>query len=95
VREVVNRFAPEVSGVISIRPGVKGVKQNPPLKIVVELAEKRSASADLAKRIESDIRATLVFSASIQLSPYGTLPRSDYKSKIVDFSEARAEAALT
>jgi phenylacetate-CoA ligase len=94
VREVVNRFAPEVSGVISIRPGIKGVKQNPPLKIVVELAERRSASADLARRIESDIRATLVFSASVQLSPYGTLPRSDYKSKIVDFSEARAEAAL-
>jgi len=95
VREVVNRFTPDVSGVISIRPGVKGVKQNPPLKIVVELAEKRSASTDLAKRIEGDIRATLVFSASVQLSPYGTLPRSDYKSKIVDFSEARAEAALT
>jgi len=90
VREVVNRFAPDISGVISIRPAHKGVKQTPPLKIIVELAEQKAANADLATRIENEIRAALVFSARVELSPYGTLPRSDYKSKIVDFSEARS-----
>lgn len=89
VREVVNRFAPDVSGVISIRPGVKGVKQSPPLKVVVELAEKTAEPGALAERIESEIRSALVFSAAVELAPYGTLPRSDYKSKIVDFSQAR------
>ncbi|MBS0248850.1 MAG: AMP-binding protein [Proteobacteria bacterium] len=89
VREVVNRFAPDVSGVISIRPGIKGVKQSPPLKVVVELAEKTAGPGQLAERIESEIRSALVFSAAVELAPYGTLPRSDYKSKIVDFSEAR------
>src|SRR5208282_4953522 len=42
VREVVNRFQPDVSGVISIRPGLRGVKQSPPLKVVVELNENHS-----------------------------------------------------
>jgi len=92
VREVVNRFAPDISGVISIRPAIKGVKQSPPLKVVVELAEKASAAEGLAGRIESEIRSVLVFSTAVELVPYGTLPRSEYKSKIVDFSEARIQA---
>jgi len=88
VREVVHAFQPDVSGVISIRPGIKGVKQNPPLKVVVERAEKAGDAEGLARKIESDIRAKLVFSAAVELVPYGSLPRSDYKSKILDFSEA-------
>ena len=93
VREIVNRFAPDVSGVISIRPAVDGVKQSPPLKVIVELAEKTGATDGLAARIETEVRAALVFSATIQLAPFGTLPRSDYKSKIVDFSEAHTQKA--
>jgi len=93
VREVVHRFQPAVSGVISIRPGVKGVKQNPPLKVVVEMAEKAGGADGLAKQIESDIRAKLVFSAAVELVPFGSLPRSDYKSKIVDFTEAAPSGA--
>jgi phenylacetate-CoA ligase len=93
VREVVHRFQPDVSGVISIRPGVKGVKQNPPLKVLVEMAEKAGGADGLAKQIESDIRAKLVFSAAVELVPFGSLPRSDYKSKIVDFSEAAPSGA--
>ena len=92
VREVVNRFAPDISGVISIRPAIKGVKQSPPLKVVVELAEKAGSTDELAGRIESEIRSVLVFSTAVELVPYGTLPRSEYKSKIVDFSEARIQA---
>ncbi len=88
VREVVHRFQPDVSGVISIRPGVKGVKQNPPLKVLVEMAEKAGGADGLARQIESDIRAKLVFTATVELVPFGSLPRSDYKSRIVDFSEA-------
>jgi phenylacetate-CoA ligase len=92
VREVVNRFAPDVSGVISIRPAIKGVKQSPPLKLIVELAENSGPAAELAARIESEIRSALVFSAAVELASFGTLPRSEYKSKIVDFSEARSQA---
>ena len=88
VREVVNRFAPLVSGVISIRPGARGVKQAPPLPVVVELNDGGAAPPDLADRIAKAIRDTLVVTASVTLVPHGTLPRSEYKSKILDFSGA-------
>ena len=87
VREVVNGFAPLVSGVIAIRPRVKAVKQDPPLPVVVELAEGRSAPADLAERIGAAVRDKLVFTPEIRLVPHGTLPRSEYKSKLVDHGQ--------
>jgi phenylacetate-CoA ligase len=93
IREVVNRFAPAVSGVISIRPGLKGVKQAPPLRVVVELAEGLAAPSGLASEIERDIRATLICTTKVEFVPYGGLPRSDYKSKLLDFSEAKEEAS--
>jgi phenylacetate-CoA ligase len=89
VREVVAQFAPDVSGVIAIRPPKKGVKQMPPLPVAVELAEGRKAGDDLADRIAGQIRDTLVFTPEIRLVPWGTLPRSDYKSKLVDWSGTR------
>jgi phenylacetate-CoA ligase len=88
IREVINRFAPAVSGVVSVRPSAKGVKQVPPLKVMVELAEGVAPSDDLRGRIENDIRATLVVTTAVHLVPSGTLPRSEYKSKMLDFSEA-------
>jgi phenylacetate-CoA ligase len=91
IREVVNTFAPMVSGVVSVRPAAKGVKQAPPLKVVVELAEGVDASDDLRARIEHDIRATLVVSTAVHLTPAGTLPRSEYKSKLLDYSDATTE----
>ena len=41
VREVVSAFAPQVSGHILVRPRAPGVKQEPPLPVVVELARGR------------------------------------------------------
>ncbi len=93
IREVVNRFAPDVSGVMSIRPAVKGVKQAPPLKLLVEIADHLAEPRNLAERIEHDIRATLVVATKVDLVSKGTLPRSEYKSKLVDFSEAAAPLA--
>ncbi|HSM40430.1 MAG TPA: phenylacetate--CoA ligase family protein, partial [Afifellaceae bacterium] len=90
VREVVAGFAPDVSGVISIRPPVSGVKQTPPLPVTVELAEGVEADGDLAERIARQIRDTLVFTPDVTLVPWGTLPRSDYKSKLVDWSGTRS-----
>lgn len=89
VREVVNRFAPKVSGVIAVKPLVKGVKQEPPLPVVVELAEGVDATPELADAIQKEIRAVLVVTTAIKLVPHGSLPRTDYKSKILDFSDAR------
>ena len=48
VREVVSTFAPDVSGHILVEPREPGVKQEPPLPVVVELA--RGAAGRRARR---------------------------------------------
>ena len=83
VREVVNAFAPAVSGVMMIRPRTKGVRQEPPLPVAVELAP--GADADgLAERIKARLRETLMVTTEVTLAPAGSLPRSEYKSKLVE-----------
>jgi phenylacetate-CoA ligase len=84
VREVVSAFAPAVSGNVLVRPSSPGVKQEPPLPVVVELARDATASADLGEDIRARLRDVLVVQTSIELVPFGTLPRSDYKSPLVE-----------
>ncbi|WP_343115636.1 phenylacetate--CoA ligase family protein [Ostreiculturibacter nitratireducens] len=88
VREVVNEFSPHVSGVIAIRPLQRAVKQEPPLPVAVELAAEAQPPADLAERIARRIRDKLVATTKVELVRHGTLPRSDYKSKLVDWSHS-------
>lgn len=88
LRQVVNEFQPLVSGVISVQPKAKGVKQEPPLPLKVELAEGAEPPEDLADRIRQRIRDKLIATTAVTLVPQGSLPRSDYKSKLVDWSEA-------
>lgn len=83
LREVVSSFMPTVSGVILITPAAVGVKQEPPLPLQVELADGASAPDGLAERIETAIRAKLIVRTQVTLVPFGTLPRSEYKSKLV------------
>lgn len=90
VREVVNRFVPKVNGFIAVRPAKRGVKQEPPLKIAVELAEGVAADPKLAASIAEAIRSALIFSPEVVLLPNGSLPRSEYKTKLLDYSEAKA-----
>ena len=83
VREVVNEFAPDVTGVIMIRPRAAGVRQDPPLPVRVEIAP-GAASEGLAERIRARLRDKLVVTTEIELTPAGSLPRSEYKSKLVE-----------
>ncbi len=83
VREVVNEFSPTVSGVIMIRPRAKGVRQEPPLPVHVELAP-RAEVEGLAERIRTRLRDKLLVTTEIELAPPGALPRSEYKSKLVE-----------
>jgi phenylacetate-CoA ligase len=86
LREVVGEFVPEVSGVILVKPRTAGVKQDPPLPVAVEMAQGRSANGELADRIRSRIREVLIVSTEVELVPWASLPRSEYKSKLVDRS---------
>ncbi|WP_171237104.1 phenylacetate--CoA ligase family protein [Ruegeria sp. HKCCA6837] len=87
VRDVVGKIGAEVSGAISIRPKTKSVKLAPPLPIVVELAKDQEADVGLSSLIRKRLRDELLVTTDITLVPFGTLPRTDYKSKLVDWSE--------
>jgi phenylacetate-CoA ligase len=88
VRDVVGKMGECLSGTISIRPRAKGVKQAPPLPVVIELARDADPDAELAARIRQRLRDELIVTTEIELVPFGTLPRTDYKSKLVDWSGA-------
>ena len=84
VRDVVGSFAPRVSGHIRLRPAAAGVKQEPPLPVAVELAEGVEPDEDLAATIRERIRAVLVVQTLVELVPWGTLERSEYKGRLVE-----------
>lgn len=84
VREVVSAFAPDVSGQILVKPQAAGVKQEPPLPVSVELARGREADAALAEAIREKLRNVLVVQTRVDLVPWGSLRRSEYKSKLVE-----------
>jgi phenylacetate-CoA ligase len=80
IREVVGTFAPGVSGRILVQPQAAGVKQEPPLPVSVELAPNGSADADA---IRDRLREVLVVQTRVELVPWGSLRRSEYKSHLV------------
>ncbi len=84
VREVVARFQPRVTGAILIRPRRRGVKQEPPLPVLVE------GDAALGETIAKAIRDALLFTPEVRMVAPQVLPRSDYKIKLLDYSEAAA-----
>jgi phenylacetate-CoA ligase len=84
VREVVSAFAPTVSGNVLVRPRTPGVKQEPPLPVRVELARDAAADPALADAIRERLRSVLVVQTEVDLVPWGSLRRSEYKSKLVE-----------
>jgi phenylacetate-CoA ligase len=84
VREVVSAFVPQVSGQILVKPQAPGVKQEPPLPVSVELARDARADAALAEAIRERLRNVLLVQTRIELVPWGSLRRSEYKSKLVE-----------
>jgi phenylacetate-CoA ligase len=89
VREAVAAFAPDVSGNIVVRPQAPGVRQEPPLPVSVELARNTAADAALAEAIREKLRAVLVVDTRVELVPWGSLGRSEYKSTLVERQERR------
>jgi phenylacetate-CoA ligase len=86
VREVVGAFAPQVSGQILVRPRGPEIKQDPPLAVSVELAQGAAEDSSLAEAIRERLRAVLVVQTRVDLVPWGTLGRSEYKSKLIERS---------
>jgi phenylacetate-CoA ligase len=84
VREVVSAFAPQVSGHIVVKPDAAGVKQQPPLPVCVELARDATPDGALADAIRDRLREVLVVQTRVELVPWGSLRRSEYKSTLVE-----------
>jgi phenylacetate-CoA ligase len=84
VREVVGSFAPRVSGNVLVRPLSPGVKQEPPVPVEVELGRGAEPDPGLAEAIRERLRSALLFGARVELVPWGTLQRSEYKSTLVE-----------
>jgi phenylacetate-CoA ligase len=84
VREVVSAFAPAVSGRILVKPRSAAVKQEPPLPVAVELAEGEEGSTSLGAAIRQQLRGLLLVQTDVELVPWGSLQRTEYKSRLVD-----------
>ncbi len=84
IREVVSAFEPGVSGQILVRPQSAGVKQEPPLPVRVELARGMDPAPSLAEAIGDRLRDTLLVRTTVELVPWGSLQRSEYKSKLLE-----------
>lgn len=91
LRGVLADFVPEVSGLFVVRPNRLGVRQEPPLPVHVELGRGQTkAPVGLAERLRDAIRSRLLVAPSIAFVPYGDIPRSTYKSRLVDYSSAES-----
>ena len=84
LRDVIGRFAPRVSGHMVVKPQAPGVKQEPPLPVAVELERGVVADPSLADAIRETVREVLVVQTRVELVPWGSLPRSEYKSRLVE-----------
>jgi phenylacetate-CoA ligase len=84
VREVVSGFAPKVSGHVLLKPQAPGVKQEPPLPVSVELARGMVGDDALAEAIRERLRDVLVVQTRVDLVPWGSLRRSEYKARLVE-----------
>jgi phenylacetate-CoA ligase len=84
IREVVSGFAPDVSGNVLVKPDAEGVKQEPPLPVSVELARDAKPDAALTAAIADKLRSVLLVQTRVELVPWGSLERSEYKSTLVE-----------
>jgi phenylacetate-CoA ligase len=84
VRETVSAFVPQVSGHVLVKPQAPGVTQEPPLPVAVELAQGVAADPALAESIRDRLRDVLVVQTQVELVPWGALPRSEYKSMLIE-----------
>jgi len=60
--------------------------------VAVELAPDSEADPGLAEEIGARVRAALVVQARVELVPWGSLQRSEYKSKLVEHDNTSTES---
>jgi phenylacetate-CoA ligase len=89
VRDVLREFEANIGAHFRIAPKKRGVAQDPPLPLRIELSRGiDTAPAGLADQITKLIRSKLLVTVEVEFVPHGTFPREEYKSKLVDYAEA-------
>ena len=83
IRDVISSLAPDTTGEILIIVDSPLPSVKPPLKINAEYGKKVSDLESLKSRIENLLREKLVFASDITLVEPGTLPKYEYKAKLV------------
>jgi phenylacetate-CoA ligase len=84
VRDTVAAFTPRTTGMIEIQlyaPPPDGWA--PPIHVLVEYGHEAGDLGLLRKEIEGVIRDKLIFRANVELVPPETLPKYEYKAKLV------------
>jgi phenylacetate-CoA ligase len=86
IRGVLADFRPQVAENFRIRPRTRGVAQQPPLPVFIELGSGvTSEPPGLSERLADEIKKRLLVSAEVHLVPYGSLPRDTYKARLVEY----------
>ena len=83
IKSVVSEFVPRTTGYIEIQLREAGPGVVPPVPIKVEYGAEAGDLKKLKTDVETTLRAKLVFQAAVELVPEGTLPRYEYKGKLV------------
>lgn len=84
IRDVVGTLLPRVTGEILIQLREPPPSVTPPLRIKAEHGGEPGDLAVLKKDIEKVLREKLIFSSDVELVPPGTLPKFEYKAKLVE-----------
>ena len=84
VRDVISTLAPRVTGEMVILLEEPPPSVQPPMKIKVEHGETPGDLSALKQEIQGLLREKLIFSSQVKLVPPGTLPKYEYKAKLVE-----------
>ena len=83
IKAVASQFQPQTTGYVEIQLREPGPRIQPPLPVKIEYGSEASDLQKLKADLETALREKLVFRASVELVPEGTLPRSEYKGRLV------------
>jgi phenylacetate-CoA ligase len=84
IRDVVGTLAPRVTGEIVVQLESPPPSVQPPMKIKVEHGKEPGDLEALKRDVETLLREKLIFSSKVELVPPGTLPKYEYKARLVE-----------
>lgn len=89
IQKVVHGFQPRLSGELRIRLDAPPPRVEPPLRLAVEAGEglPESEWAALGQALEQRIRELLTFRPAVTVVPFGSLPRSGAKTKLIEVAQ--------